>query len=191
LRWADVDFLADTVTIRKSKTAAGCRVIPLTSDASEVFIQLRKRAELFGAVEPSHFVFASFKLEQTFDNKKFTGTRLTKWDPTTPIGSWKKAWGKLTAKAGLPGLRFHDLRHHAITELLTNPSISVQTTKSIAGHVSQRMVERYAHIRLEAKRSALEALSGKGNGTNNGTKSGPEQPLPSQVVDFIGRRVGI
>jgi integrase len=55
--------------------------------------------------------------------------------------------------------RFHDLRHHAITELLTNPSVSVQTTKSIAGHVSQRMVDRYAHIRLEAKQSALEALT--------------------------------
>jgi len=29
---------------------------------------------------------------------------------------------KLTEKAGLPGLRFHDLRHHAITALPTNPT---------------------------------------------------------------------
>ena len=33
-----------------------------------------------------------------------------------------------------------------------DPNVSMQTTNSIAGHVSQRMVDRYAHIRLEAKR---------------------------------------
>ncbi len=44
---------------------------------------------------------------------------------------------------------------------------------AIAGHVSRRMLERYSHIRLEAKRNALEALSHKnkeGYGTNSGTK---------------------
>ncbi len=162
LRWSDIDLLNDTLTIRKGKTAASARIIPLTADALEVFVQLRTRSELFGAVELSHFVFASFRPVQTFENKKLTGIRITAFDPTTPIGSWKKAWGKLTAKAGLSGLRFHDLRHHAITELLTNPAVSVQTTKSIAGHVSQRMVDRYAHIGLAAKQSALEALSSKG-----------------------------
>jgi len=101
---------------------------------------------------------------------------MTRFDPTIPIGSWKKAWRKLTKEAGLSGLRFHDLRHHAITELLTDPNISIQTTKSIAGHVSQRMVDRYAHIRLDAKRKALESLSRKGaqvkgDGTNDGTKA--------------------
>jgi len=34
-----------------------------------------------------------------------------------------------------------------------------QTIKAIAGHVSQRMLDRYSHIRLEAKRNAIEALS--------------------------------
>ena len=59
----------------------------------------------------------------------------------------------------MPGLRFHDYRHTTITELLTNPNVSIQTTKAIAGHVRQRMVDRYSHIHLEAKRSAVEALS--------------------------------
>ena len=159
LRWADVDLLNDTLTIRKGKTAAAARVIPLTPDAFEVFVQLRKRAELFGAVEPSHYIFATFKPVVTFEGSKATGSRVTGFDPTTPIGSWKKAWGKLTAKAGLSGLRFHDLRHHCITELLTSPGVSVQTAKSIAGHVSQRMIDRYSHIRLEAKRIALDGLT--------------------------------
>ncbi len=112
------------------------------------------------------------------------------FDPTVPIGSWKKAWQKLTERAGLPGLRFHDLQHHSITELAESGT-SEQTIKAIAGHVSQRRLDRYSHIRLDAKRSALEVLSRRGNGTNSDTKSGPEQPLTSQSVDFIGRRVGI
>ena len=100
LRWSDIDLLSDTLTIRKGKTQAAARVIPLTPDAFEVFVQLRKRAELFGPVELSHYIFASFKPVQTFEDKKLTGMRITGFDPTTPIGSWKKAWGKLTEKAG-------------------------------------------------------------------------------------------
>jgi integrase len=158
LRWSDIDFVADTLTIRKSKTAAGVRVIPLTPDAFEVLVQLRTRAELFGGVEPGHYVFARFKPVGRFHGKEIVEHRMLSFDPTTPLGSWRKAWSKLTAKAGLPGLRFHDLRHHSITELAES-GCSEQTIKAIAGHVSQRMLDRYSHIRLEAKRSALEALS--------------------------------
>jgi len=55
-------------------------------------------------------------------------------------------------------LRFHDLRHHLITELCESGA-SEQTIKAIAGHVSQRMLDRYSHIRLDAKRQALEPLA--------------------------------
>ena len=30
---------------------------------------------------------------------------------------------------------------------------------SIAGHLSRRMVEHYSHIRMEAKRAALDAIA--------------------------------
>ncbi len=190
LRWSDIDLLADTLAIRKSKTEAGVRIIPLTPAAFEVLVQLRTRAEMFGTVEPQHYVFARFKPVGRFHGREIVEHRMLSFDPTTPLGSWKKAWSKLTAKAGLPGLRFHDLRHHSITELAESGA-SEQTIKAIAGHVSQRMLDRYSHIRLEAKRTALEALSRGGYGTSNDTKSGQEQPLTSQVVDSIGRRVGI
>jgi hypothetical protein len=53
---------------------------------------------------------------------------------------------------------------------------------AIAGHISRGMLERYSHIRLEAKRNALEALSLKnptGNGTKNGTKTNSSSPQPA------------
>lgn len=190
LRWSDIDLLNDTLTIHKSKTEAGVRVIPLTPDAFEVLAQLRARAELFSEVLPEHYVFARFKPVGRFNGQEIVEHRMLNFDPTTPLGSWKKAWQKLTVKAGLPGLRFHDLRHHSITELAESGA-SEQTIKAIAGHVSQRMLDRYSHIRLEAKRSALEALSTSGNVTNHVTKAAQEQPLSSQTIDSIGRRVGI
>jgi len=61
-------------------------------------------------------------------------------------------------KAGLPGFRFHDLRHCAITQLSENGA-SNSTIMAIAGHVSRRMLERYSHVRMEAKRNAMEALA--------------------------------
>jgi hypothetical protein len=36
---------------------------------------------------------------------------------------------------------------------------SDSTIMAIAGHVSRRMLERYSHVRMEAKRTAMEALA--------------------------------
>jgi len=158
----------------QSKTNAGVRTIPLTPDSFETFGALRQRSELFGEVLPEHYCFASFKPIQ---GKKGESLRITRFDASRPVGSWKKAWGKVTIAAGLSGLRFHDLRHSCITELLSNPTVSVQTVKAVAEHVSQRMVNRYSHIGLAAKQSALEALSSRGCGTIHGTKAADSDRL--------------
>src|SRR6266566_9689795 len=68
-------------------------------------------------------------------------------DPSKPQKSWRTAWRNLTKKAGLPGLRFHDLRHHAITELAESQT-SDAVIMGIAGHVSKKMLEHYSHARL-------------------------------------------
>ena len=44
------------------------------------------------------------------------------------------------------------------SQLAENPAVSEGTIKSLAGHVSKRMLERYIHIRTHAKRAAIEAL---------------------------------
>jgi hypothetical protein len=60
-------------------------------------------------------------------------------------------------KSPFAGLRFHDLRHTAIT-VLAESDASEQTVMAIAGHVSRKMLEHYSHIRMEAKRCAVAAL---------------------------------
>jgi integrase len=168
LLWADIDFFNRTITIRKSKTAAGERIIPMTAEAFAVLTRLHRRAEMFGPVELLHYIFAGLKVNGRIDRDHMN---VSEFDPTRPIRTWRKAWRSLTKEAGLIGLRFHDLRHHAITELAESGA-SEQTIMAIAGHVSRKMLERYSHIRMEAKRAALEAITGRrseGYGTVHGT----------------------
>jgi len=86
------------------------------------------------------------------------------------------------------GLRFRDLRHHAITELAESTA-SDQTIMAIAGHVSPKMLAHYSHVRLEAKRTALNALRGShkdGYGTNHDTKPVPAFSNNSQLKQMVG-----
>ena len=45
-----------------------------------------------------------------------------------------------------------------VTNLLRNPKVSIQTAKAIGGHIDRRMIDRYTHIHLTAKREAIAAL---------------------------------
>jgi len=61
LRWRDIDFMGKTLTIRKSKTEAGERVIPLNADAWETVLLLHRRAQGLGEIQPDHYVFPTCK----------------------------------------------------------------------------------------------------------------------------------
>ncbi len=67
------------------------------------------------------------------------------------ISAWKRA------AAPLRGLRFHDLRHQAITEM-AEAGASDATMMAVAGHMSRRMLEHYSHVRMAQKRTALDKL---------------------------------
>jgi integrase len=158
LRWAGIDLFELTVTIRKSKTAAGERTVPLTNVAASALARLRTRAESFGQVESSHYVFAAFVPKFNFNGTNVVGYNVMGYDPTRHINSWRTAWRSLTKKAGITGFRFHYLRHCAITSLAESRAADC-TIMAIAGHVSRKMLERYSRVRLEAKRTAMEVLA--------------------------------
>jgi integrase len=158
LQWSDVDLFARILTIRRSKIATGERTVPLTGVACSALARLRARAESFGPIEPWHYVFAAFVPKFTFNGKKVIGYSVTGFDPTRHVDSWRTAWRTLTKESGLPGFRFHDLRHCAITSLAESGAAD-SSLMAIAGHVSRRMLERYSHVRMEAKRTAMESLA--------------------------------
>jgi integrase len=75
-------------------------------------------------------------------------------------------------------LRFHDLRHQAITEL-AEAGAADATIEALAGHMSREMLEHYSHVRMAAKRAALEKLS---TGLVEPAKE-PKTPSPSISVN--------
>jgi integrase len=215
MRLRDVDMIGRSLTVKKSKTEAGERVIPLNADAWAVILELYSRAQTLGGFEASHFLFPACETAHI--------------DPTRPMKSWRTAWRRLTravqccgcgllqnaaavySKCGVDtsklkspfmGFRFHDLRHQAITELAESRA-SDQTIMSIAGHVSKKMLQHYSHVRIEAKRNALDALTmgrgkksnleltSKGYDTKNDTNVSIDKEHLPQVVDFLVELSGI
>lgn len=92
------------------------------------------------------------ELEEGFNN--FTDTR--------HVTTLKTAWSKVRENAGVTG-RWHDNRHTLITELAESGA-GDQTIMDIAGHVSKQMPKHYSHIRMAAKRTALESIVRKQTG---------------------------
>ena len=66
---------------------------------------------------------------------------------------------------------------------------------ALAGYVSRRMLDRYSHVCLEAKRKALERVLGGrkehppegGYVTKNVKKSEEAESVPAEVVENVGR----
>jgi len=142
--WTHVNFAKAELRIDRSKNESGRRTIPLNKDAMAALRRLRERAEALGAAEPEHFVFPACEHNRI--------------DPTKRQKSWRTAWRNLTEEAGLKGFRFHDLRHTAITELAESGA-SDATLMALSGHLSRQMLEHYSHVRMKAKREAVNKLS--------------------------------
>jgi integrase len=161
LRLGDIDLEARTITIRRAstKTDAGCRIVPLNAEATWALTRILERASFLGATDLKHYAFPAFTFRHTKERANSgTSYDATKpYDSTKPMKSWRSAWRKLTRRAGLGGLRFHDLRHHCITRL-AEAGVAEQTLMAIAGHVSREMLEHYSHIRMQAKRDAVSML---------------------------------
>ncbi len=63
----------------------------------------------------------------------------------TPM-ALKLAWNRVRKRADVPDLRFHDLRHEAISRF-AEMGLTIVELSTISGHREPRMLFRYAHIR--------------------------------------------
>jgi integrase len=91
--------------------------------------------------------------------------------------SYKRAFDTARRRAGV-NCRLCDAKHSFITRLAENGSVSEDTIRQLAGHVSARIAQaRYAHIRAQARRDAIAALerSSKTQGINFEADS-PQNP---------------
>jgi integrase len=151
LHWNQIDFEKRTVTVGRAKTQAGSgRVIPLNQPAFDALAKWAGRLVESNADDYAFPACEAAGIEREHPDRE-------RIDPSRPIKSWRSAWRAALKRAGLR-VRFHDLRHTCITKLAESQA-SEHTLMAIAGHVSRRMIEHYSHIRMEAKRAALNAIA--------------------------------
>jgi len=144
LTWGQIDFTKKYLAVGRSKTEAGeGRTIPLNSTLVEVFTEYGEwYREKFGKPQSEWYVFPFGKPSPS--------------DPTRPVTTLKTAWNNVRKNAKVKG-RWHDNRHTLITDLAESGA-GDQTIMDIAGHVSKQMLKHYSHIRMEARRAALESI---------------------------------
>jgi integrase len=168
LTWSQISFEKRFLTVGKAKTAAGTgRTIPLNE---AVIVALAEHArwhiQHFGETKPDWFVFPG-------------GGRFPS-DPSVGISSLKAAWNMVRTTAGVKG-RWHDNRHTLITELAESGA-GDEVIMSIAGHVSRAMRSRYSHVRMEAKRHALDEIAARQRAADEKRKVETERRQQEAVV---------
>jgi integrase len=169
IRWEQIDLIdKKALVVGKSKTVAGTgRLIPLNETALAALVaHAAWYTRRFGECRPEWFVFAF-------------GKPLPK-DPTRPITSFKTAWTKVRKNAGVKG-RWHDNRHTLVTELAESGA-GDEVIMSIAGHVSRAMLSRYSHVRMEAKRRALDEIAARQRAADEKRKLESERQRQAEIV---------
>jgi integrase len=143
LTWGQINFSGRFLTVGRAKTEAGeGRTVPFNEELYEALVQHQAQYQaMFGQIQPEWYVFPFGKPRPS--------------DPTRHVTTLKTAWNTARRNAKVKG-RWHDNRHTLITELAESGA-GDETIMQIAGHVSRSMLRHYSHIRMLAKRSALDA----------------------------------
>lgn len=134
LTWGQVDFKKGLIRVERTKSGLS-RVIPINSTLHEAL-----RAQKSPDADAS-----------LFRNAK-TGK---------PLTSVKTAFLAACRRAGIAGLRFHDLRHTFASRLIENGA-DIITVKELLGHSSVKITERYTHSQGEQKKFAVSLLTVRG-----------------------------
>ncbi|HEU5378169.1 MAG TPA: tyrosine-type recombinase/integrase [Ktedonobacteraceae bacterium] len=156
LKWADIDLIQGALQIRRTldymahygyvesepKTKSGKRGIMLPSFVVEALKQhriqqLEQRLKVGEAWQEGDYVFTS--LEGGPLNPRYL----------------LKLFDQLLERAGLPHMRFHDLRHSAAT-LLLSMGVNPKIVQEILGHSTISMtMDVYSHVLPSMQREAM------------------------------------
>jgi integrase len=85
--------------------------------------------------------------------------------PDQPVSTFSTAWKTAKKTAGVE-CRWHDLRHSATSRIAAGGGTD-QTVQALLGWMSPKMIERYSHVRAEAKRKAVSVFDEVGFGVDS------------------------
>ena len=92
---------------------------------------------------------------------------------------------RVLKRAGLPKIRFHDMRHTFATVALQN-GVDVKTVSGMLGHYSAGFtLDTYTHVTTQAQRQAANTMANILSGAVENYKGGP---IEAQRSGFDGER---
>jgi integrase len=148
LRWRDVDWQEDRLTVKGTKTEGSVRAVDLGDLAIALLHQHRlvereKRLLLGPGVDCG-----------SDDATIFTNSVGKPMD----AGGLKRTWKRILRQADVGHVRFHDLRHTSATYLL-QAGVPVQVVSQRLGHTrTSTTTDVYAHVLPGMGRQAAEVL---------------------------------
>ena len=136
MRWQDIDFTGALWTIPGESTKTGRAYhVPLVEPALEV---LRQRWQL--STPGSKWIFPAAS-------------------KSGHLVSFQKQWAEFRTRAGMPDLRFHDLRHTlASWQAIEGTSLAIIGRG--LGHSSANTTARYAHLYVDPVRASMGSAAG-------------------------------
>jgi hypothetical protein len=145
---AENDVLVATVGIRPSSAtitpASGWTLVRRTSNSSTTSNSLATYTKVAGTRAPANYTWTfSTSTGSAGGISAYTGV-----DTTSPV----------LEKAGLPPIRFHDLRHTAAT-LLLGQGVHPKIVSEMLGHSTVNItLDLYSHVTPTMQRAAVNAL---------------------------------
>jgi integrase len=134
LKWHQVDLAKRIIRVEKTKSGKN-RFIPISEFLMLELVKLKKENGT------SQFVFLNPRTRK-------------------PMTDVKTSFNAATRRAGIYGLRFHDLRH-TFASRLVEMGFDLITVKDLLGHNSVITTQRYTHANAEQKKKAVHALGQK------------------------------
>ena len=150
LKWDDIDMTNGTIRVQRQvaridgeiveaplKTKNSYRIVSIGADAIEVLKEQRKKVG-----REIEYVFLS-----------------PNGGPISP-DSVLNMLHRVLKRAGLPKIRFHDLRHTFATLALQN-GVDIKTVSGMLGHFSAGFtLDTYAHVTTSAQKEAANTMGG-------------------------------
>ncbi len=145
LQWAHVDFEGACLRLPDSKT--GAKVVHLNAPALAVLSATER-------IEGNPYVI--------------TGRR-----PGAPLNDLEKPWQRIRARAGLPDVRLHDLRH-SFASVAVGLGEGLPMIGKLLGHNQTSTTARYAHLAADPLKAATEKIGAALAGMMAGLGCGPD-----------------
>lgn len=145
LKWSNVDLDNNVITLEATNTKSKKgRKIPINSKLRKTLLEQKLKGG------GSDYVFLS-----------------SNGNPYKRQDSLKQAFGGACRRAGIEGLRFHDLRHTAATRMVESGAKIVAVSR-ILGHADLKTTMRYTHPG-DSLKEAVETLANFASSTDQST----------------------